>query len=512
MLIPVLLIICISLLYYYVTWLQNYWTRRKVPQGDTVWLFGDLFWFILRRESTAAWVKRVYDIFPNTRYSGSYQFTTPTLIIKDVDLIKKIAIKDFDTFPDHRTYVPETSDPLWAKNLFAVKVPKWRQMRPVLSPAFTSSKMKLMFNLMIDCVDHFVGHFKNGNNEVVEVECTDVFSRFATDVIGSCAFGFEVNSVKEANNEFYQKGLELTDFTNFWKNFALFGYMIIPGLYKLLNLKIVSDEESKYYHSIIEKTIKLRKEKGIIRHDMIHLLMEARDEANKLQTNGDHNDWNISDEDIIAQAIVFYFAGFDTITLLLTYLFYELALNPDIQNKLRNEVEQTLKECDGKVTYEALFKMKYMDMAVSETLRKYPINVIVDRVCTKPYIIEPTAAHESPISLEVGTVVWIPIYPIHHDPKYYPEPEKFDPERFNEDNKSTIVPGSYIPFGIGPRNCIGSRFALMETKILCFYILHHFEIVPTKKTMIPVSLSPKTFNMKPDKSIWLGLKRRNESQ
>ena len=192
------------------------------------------------------------------------------------------------------------------------------------------------------------------------------------------------------------------------------------------------------------------------------------------------------------------------------FMAHELAANPDVQERLINEVDETVEVCQEKLTYEALLSMKYMDMVVSETLRKWPNAVVSDRVCTKPYTIEPKYPDEKPVHLKIKDSVWFPVFGIHRDPQYYPEPERFDPERFNDENKVNISPYTYMPFGVGPRNCIGSRFALLETKTLFFYILSHFEIVPVEKTQIPLVLSKKQLNMAAENGFWLGLKRRQK--
>lgn len=113
---------------------------------------------------------------------------------------------------------------------------------------------------------------------------------------------------------------------------------------------------------------------------------------------------------------------------------------------------------------------------------------------------------EKNLQLEKGDTIWIPVFGIHHDPEYYAEPEKFDPERFNDENKRNIKPYTYLPFGVGPRNCIGSRFALLECKTLFYHLLLNFEIVPIKQTVIPLILSKSFFNVKPEGGQWLGLK------
>lgn len=91
----------------------------------------------------------------------------------------------------------------------------------------------------------------------------------------------------------------------------------------------------------------------------------------------------------------------------------------------------------------------------TETLRKWTPGFQTDRVCVKDYVIQPTKKNEQPIYLEKGCLILIPTAGLHYDPKYFPNPKKFDPDRFSEENRSSIVPGSYMPFGLGPRNCIG---------------------------------------------------------
>lgn len=141
-----------------------------------------------------------------------------------------------------------------------------------------------------------------------------------------------------------------------------------------------------------------------------------------------------------------------------------------------------------------------------ETLRKWPNAATLERECNKSYTIEPVSPKEKPLHIKKGDNIWIPVYGIHYDPKYYPTPEKFDPERFNDDNKHKINPYTYLSFGVGPRSCIASRFALLEWKTLFYNLVMHFEIVPIKKTQIPLKLSKAAFTVKAEDGQWLGLK------
>lgn len=152
-------------------------------------------------------------------------------------------------------------------------------------------------------------------------------------------------------------------------------------------------------------------------------------------------------------ALIFFLAGFETTATVMTFLAYEVCVNPDVQQKLYEEIVEIESNLNGKrINYETLQKMKYLDQVVSECLRKWT-TPLTDRMCVKEYDCEYGDGAE--FRFEKGVTFWIPIYGIHHDPNYFPEPEKFDPERFSDENKHNIVPGTYMPFGVGPRNCIG---------------------------------------------------------
>ncbi|CAH0564732.1 unnamed protein product [Brassicogethes aeneus] len=520
-----LAIIAIALLYYFTVKPLKYWTKLGVKQGNPIPLFGDSWGMLWKKQSMADYVQYIYDQVPNVRYSGCYQFSLPNLLVKDPELIKQITVKDFDHFVDHRVLIPEEVDPLLGKNLFSLTGQRWRDMRATLSPSFTSSKMKFMFSLMADAAHDFVQHFKNKNEKIVTVEMKDTFTRYTNDVIATTAFGIKVDSLENRDNEFYLMGKEATDFSGVIKNLKFFGYMIVPWLFKIFSVSLFGKELSRFFRGLITDTIRTREEKHIVRNDMINLLMEARkgsinkqdDETTSVDTGFATVEESevgkakvqkhLTDEDITAQALIFFFAGFDTVASIMCFMAYELGVSQEIQDRLREEIEHTMKENKGKLTYESLLKMKYMDMVVTETLRKWPVAIGSDRICTKPYTIEPKTPEEKPVLLEKNTVISLPIFAIHRDPKFYPEPEKFDPERFSDKNKDKIVPYTYLPFGAGPRNCIGSRFAILEIKVLFYHILSNFKIVPVEKTTIPLKLSKKTFNLMSDGGFWFGLER-----
>nr|AKZ17701.1 cytochrome P450 monooxygenase CYP9Z63 [Tenebrio molitor] len=514
--------------YFWLLARQNkYWLEKGVNQGRYMTVFGDSWKIIVRKQSFAEMVLEVYNKFPNCRYSGIYQFFAPTLLIRDPDLIKQITVKDFDHFVDHRGFVPTESDPLLGKSLFSLSGMKWREMRSTLSPSFTSSKMKYLFPIISQNGEQFVKHFQEQDKDVVTVEMRDVITKFTNDVIANAVFGYECNSLKDPNNEFYLMGKIGTNLANFRTLFVVIGSIVIPQFIKLFKITFFPKNMTQFFSRIVKENIDSREKRGVVRPDMINLMLQARKpnfkyehslsipdtgfatvEESDIGQDQKFSKKDITDEDITAQALIFFFAGFDSVSSLLCFMSHELAVNQDVQEKLMQEVDDTWNECDGKITYEALMSMKYMDMVVSETLRKWPNAIATDRVCTKPYTIEPKSPNEKPLRLEVNDNVLISMYAIHRDPQYYPDPDRFDPERFSDENKSKIHPYTYLPFGTGPRSCIGSRFALMETKVLFFHLLSSFEIVPVEKTQIPIRFSRKAINMSAEKGFWVGLKKR----
>ncbi|KRT85988.1 cytochrome P450, partial [Oryctes borbonicus] len=398
---------------------------------------------------------------------------------------------------------------------------QWREMRATLSPSFTSSKMKMIFTLISECANDFVNHFlEKGGSQILEMK--DTFTRYTNDVIASVAFGIKCDSIRERDNLFFTMGTKATKFGPS-ATIKFLVYTIAPKLSKLLGITFFSREITQFFLNVVTQTIQTRESQGIVRPDMLNLLIEARKgkTISDLETNSPNrsavttsedsntNKHYLTDLDIAAQAMVFFFGGFESVATLMSFMTYELALNPECQKKLQTEIDETLKECNGQLTYEALMKMKYMDMVLSETLRKWPPAVISDRVCSKDYTIEPVHSHEQPIYLKTGDLVWIPIYGIHNDPKYYPEPEKFDPMRFSDYNKTNVInPYTYLPFGAGPRNCIGSRFALMETKTILFHMLSKFDFNVCEKTDVPIQLNKKAMQLITQNGVWIKLKAR----
>jgi len=355
--------------------------------------------------------------------------------------------------------------------------------------------MKMMFGLMCQCAENFVNFVITQAGEAGKTyDMSDILSKYANDTVATCAFGIEIDSFKYPNNEFFLLGKKV----NFggWSSFVFFMQRNFASVAKFFKLRLFGPKVENFFKNVVATTVKTRDEQEIVRPDMIQLMMETRNKNSGPEFEID---------EMTAQAFVFFLAGFDTVSRAMCFVTYHVGVNPDVQRKLREEIDDALRQTNGKPTYEVINRMKYLDAVVNESLRLYPLASFLDRKCVKETELPPATPNGESITLKPGDYIWVPTSSLHHDPKYYSHPDKFDPDRFLNGNVDNSV---YLPFGIGPRICIGNRFALMEIKIMLFYLLWHCDLEPDVKTKIPMVLCKKTLATTADGGFWLKLRER----
>ncbi|XP_012250706.2 cytochrome P450 9e2-like [Athalia rosae] len=493
------LLIGVLIIWHYTCRNLNYFKDRGIPHVSPLPLFGNMARIVFRYKSFREGIHEIYNFNQDAKYIGFFDFGSPVVIMRDLELIKTVTSKSFDNFPDHKMLADEVPDEIFTKNLFALKGQQWKDMRTLLSPSFTSSKMKTLFKLIKESTSNLIDNLKARSSESTEFAMRDVLTRHTNDVIMTSAFGLSVDSLKDKNNDFFTTGQEATNFSGA-RSVKFFLLRIFPTLSRLMNVRLWSDKTVKFYKDIVKTTIAVRDAKGIVRPDMLQLMMQARDGSKTVK---------LTNDDMTAHAFIFYFGGFDTTSLLMCFAVHEVAVNPEVHEKLQAEVDEVLEKCGGDVTYEALHAMSYLDNVVNETLRLHAPAPMVDRLCSQPFELPPAQPGLKPFLVEPGMILWLPIDAIQRDPKYWEDPEKFDPDRFGEKRKSNFDPATFIPFGIGPRACIGNRFALMETKLAIFELLANFNITACSKTIDPIRLSRASFVAYIEGGAWLNLEPRN---
>ncbi|KAH8301478.1 hypothetical protein KR059_004218, partial [Drosophila kikkawai] len=480
----ILVIVACFLLYIKLRRHYAYWSRRGVAGEKPIYFVGNMKGFGKELHWTDI-NRRIYTKFRGTeRYCGYFTFVNKALFVMDLELIRKIMISDFNSFTDRGLFHNVRDDPLTG-NLLFLDGPEWRWLRQNLTQVFSSGKMKFMFPNMLQVGDRLT---EACGLQIGEIEAKDLCARFTTDVIGSCAFGLECNSLQDPDSEFRRMGRSVT-------SKPLHGVLVQafmfsqPQLARMCRLRLFRPEVSEFFLDTVRQTLDYRRRENIKRNDLIQLLMELGEDG--------ANERALSFEQIAAQAMVFFLAGFDTSSTTMAFCLYELALNPDIQDKLRQEILSV-----PKLTYESFQEMPYLEQVVSETLRKYPILPHLLRRSTKEYSVP-----DSDLILESGTKIMIPIHSIHHDPELYPQPEKFDPSRFDPEEIKARHPFAYLPFGEGPRNCIGERFGKLQVKVGITYLLRDFKFSRTERTQIPIRFSRRIFLIGSEEGVHLRMEK-----
>jgi cytochrome P450 family 6 len=182
---------------------------------------------------------------------------------------------------------------------------------------------------------------------------------------------------------------------------------------------------------------------------------------------------------------------------------FELSVNEEIQVKAREDVKNAIKKHGGKLTYDSVADMTYLEQCVNETLRKYPGGATLQRIALSDYKLQ-----NSDITIPKNTGVIIPVHAIHWDEELYPNPSKFDPERFTPEEIASRHPMAYIPFGEGPRICVGLRFGLVQTKIALAKVLMRYKFtIDRTKTTVPLKILPSSFVLTAAEKIILNISK-----
>ncbi|XP_005175909.3 probable cytochrome P450 6a17 [Musca domestica] len=420
----------------------------------------------------------------------SPSFLLTTVMIQDLDIIRDLMMTNFEYFSDRGGFVNH-QDPL-SYTIVALTYNVWKPTRQKLSPTFTPAKLKTMFPTLVQIGEQFVNVIRSQLDAGVEdLNIDDLCSRFTTDVIGNIAFGIECNSLVNPSTEFRLYGEKATDF-NIHPIFNIIGGKY-PTLFRLLNLKMFNKEMTNFFTRIVRQTIEYREANNIRRNDFMDLLIE-------LKKSDDGSDgFALSLEMIVAQVFSFFIAGYGTSSATLSYALYELAKNPAEQTKVRQNIEEVLvKSKNNTITYDGLQEMTYLQQAIQETLRKYPIVPNLRRMCRRPCTLHDSNGRVA-CEIPKDTFIGISVYGIHHNPDYYPQPEIFRPERFSDAEIAKRPACSYLPFGIGPRACMGLRFAKMQVAFCLALLLTHFKFSFSNTT-------PKDLSFDPGNPVFLTVK------
>ncbi|CAL7948605.1 unnamed protein product [Xylocopa violacea] len=485
-----LVVVLLFLFYQYSLSKLKFWEKRGVKSPKATPFLGNFKDVYLGRASVSNCFEKVYYEYRNEPMVGLYEGHIPLLVLRDPELMKLVLIKDFPTFAERTLTPSEKVEPLSA-HLFRVEAERWRPLRTKFSPVFTSGKLKEMFHLLLKCADQFEEYLGKLVEKGEAIECHEIAGKYTTDVIGCCAFGIEVNALAIEDNEF--RKMSRRAFETGVKSMIRDRLREYPFLHNIFGGFLVDHKIVDFFTKIVRETIDYRIEHNVFRHDFIDTLVDLKQHPEKLGS------MKVDDKLMTAQAFVFFVAGFETSSVTICNTLYEFALNPTIQEKARADVKNVLQKANGEITYDCIKEMKYLDACFNETLRKYPVLLWLSRVALADYTFPGTK-----VTIPKGQRVFCPVFAVQRDPEIYPNPEVFDPERFNESNANTKHSMHFLPFGAGPRNCIGARFAKIQSKVGLIKILKNFKIEVCDKTCKDYVIDKKSlFLLQPAHGVYV---------
>ncbi|XP_046385905.1 cytochrome P450 6k1-like [Ischnura elegans] len=501
---------------------MTYWKRKGIPSAPSVPLFGSMVQATFLRKAHGEVMADIYRYGDGNKYIGYYKFCKPAIVLRDPELIRNVLIRDFAHFGANDVHVDSADDILSRRHIFMLSGEKWKRLRMALSPGFSSGKMKAIYPLIGEVCNNLRAYLSKNSDAAgpagYEVELKDICARYTTDVVASVAFGLQCDSINNPENEFRKMGKKFMQPSPY--NALMFLILFeLPWLNKILQIPFVPVVVSNFFRSIVASVVERREKEGVPRRDYLQELIDLwkegkldpdmKDaECKKIREAKILKDDRDELDDLTAQALGFFADGSETSSMLLAFALFEMAHNEDIQDKLRQEIDDKRREYGGTLTYEALQDMNYMDMVLKETLRKYPPGLILTRTCTQRYYMPNPVGEgvEGGMWIEEGTSIVVPVYGIQMDPEFYPDPERFDPERFSAEARRDKSQLTYLPFGEGPKMCIGNRFAFLQAKLGMATVMTRFKVLPNKKSTIPIVVDPNHFMMASKHGLWVHLK------
>jgi cytochrome P450 family 6 len=274
----------VLILYWYSISTFLYWKKIGVKSLKPVPLLGNTKNFALHKCSPAEVFRDLYNKFDGERCGGIHQARTPVLLIRDPELIKQILVKDFAYFPGKGNHPDLKGDPL-TYHLFNLEGEEWRYIRTKLTPAFTPGKLKVVYQHIDHYSDKLVEHLHEHakNNEIIDMY--DVLVNFTMDATGSCAFGVEVNAMKDKESEFKKMGHRLIHANG--STFIDILESISPSLPKIFQIPTFPRDVTGFFKMVIKKILEYRDENHIMKKDVMHLLMLARNKTQEKESNNE---------------------------------------------------------------------------------------------------------------------------------------------------------------------------------------------------------------------------------
>nr|AZJ25102.1 CYP6AB134 [Cydia pomonella] len=475
-------VVIVCCLYSFSTRGYDYWQKKGVQHDKPLPFIGSAGRIFAQKMSMTEYFTELYRKYPKEKLVGYYFSREKAVVLRDPELVKCVLITDFQYFYRRGiNYHKDVVEPMF-KNLFFADGDLWKLLRQRMTPAFTSGKLKAMFPLIVERTERLQRTAAAAAERGAEVDVRDLMARYTTDFIGACGFGMDTDSITDDTSPFRDLGKRI--FTPTLKGtIGSFLKWTFPETFKHLHL--TASDVTRDTIALVRSIMQERNYRPVGRNDFIDLLFELKakgviygESLEKRNPDGTPQTVELELDELLmaAQVFVFFAAGFETSSSATSYTLHQLAMHPDKQAKCQQEIDEVLARHDGKLCYDAVKEMKYLHMCFKEGMRMFPSLGFLIRQCVRPYTFPGTD-----VTIDDGVYVLVSVQGLHNDEQYFKDPEQFRPERFGEGAPS-IPNHVYLPFGEGPRACIGERLGLMQSLAGLAALLRQCSVAPSIST------------------------------
>ncbi|XP_072393601.1 cytochrome P450 6j1-like [Diabrotica undecimpunctata] len=483
------ILILIFTLYKYMTRHFDYWKKRGVNGPKPVPFYGNFFEIGTFKTTISEGLKTLYD-YSNKPFVGIFVFNKPVLLLRSPELIGDVLVRDSHLFLNKSVTLPDHNK-ITKNLLFFQEMSSWKKNRSKYTPCFSPAKLKIIFPIIMDIAEEMNQYIHNGS-EVMDVR--DISGKFFVETIARCLFGLKARCFQNENAGFMKAYRGMFSFT--WRNLiAQSAHHFMGELVNIFKLDFIESSIIDYLYNALIQSIESRKGDTAKTKDLIDMIIEMNNNNIDSKT---HNKEEL--EETLAIVMSFMIAGGEATTSTTFYVLYELAINQHLQDKARNEVINNIKEYKG-ITFEGTQNTPYLELCINEALRKYAAIPHICRKASSEYKFRGTD-----LVIEEGTRIYIPIYGLQMDDKYFPQPKKYDPERLQNYNWSQDGKLVFTPFGAGPKRCLGDRFALTAMKVALMQILSKYRVDRLEDTPDELEFETRSILMKPKSGNFLKIR------